>query len=294
MHPRKAEELLARASRPTLERLREDHQRAPAALKPLFVYIEEHLFDVDLNVTQARQACGKRDNSTGSFFHRAVGVPPSIYIAERRLETAARLLRNTRLPVWQVGALTGFKWQAMFSRRFKAWWGETPTRFRKSQQRVSSEEFEKHLLNVEKLRQALAGELAEDEARRLLEMLRSIYRAEDGGPERPVEPGETLEQFEDDEAWERLKGWRWSDPEELVQARLRFAAPALFHLLRQRSLEVGRTNRRRALELAEVAVESINLIEAALGEALPGLQAQADDLGRHLQTGGEEAFDVAS
>jgi AraC family L-rhamnose operon transcriptional activator RhaR len=64
------------------------------------------------------------------LFHKAVGLPPMSYLAGRRVELAAGLLRRTALPVSEVGALVGWPDANHFSRRFRAKFGLSPTRYR--------------------------------------------------------------------------------------------------------------------------------------------------------------------
>jgi AraC family transcriptional regulator, L-rhamnose operon transcriptional activator RhaR len=64
------------------------------------------------------------------LFHRTVGVPPMAYLAGRRAELAAGLLRDTDAPVSEVGAMVGWPDLNHFSRRFRTKFGLCPTRYR--------------------------------------------------------------------------------------------------------------------------------------------------------------------
>jgi AraC family L-rhamnose operon transcriptional activator RhaR len=64
------------------------------------------------------------------LFHKVVGLPPMAYLAGRRVELAAGLLRRTDRPVSEVGALVGWPDANHFSRRFREKFGLSPTRYR--------------------------------------------------------------------------------------------------------------------------------------------------------------------
>ena len=64
------------------------------------------------------------------LFKASVGVTPSQYLLQARLEEAKRLLLQTTAKISVVAARTGFADQAYLTRRFKARFGLTPARFR--------------------------------------------------------------------------------------------------------------------------------------------------------------------
>ena len=183
--------LLAEAARESIERIQLDRRKAPQRLKPLLVYIEEHLFDPTLDVNQLKRSCGVRDNSVPIQFHSAVGRPPHGYIEDRRLETACRLLAESHLKIWQISELLGYSSIQVFSRAFSRWSGQRPTLFRKKARRGSSPErdreerprgtghkrFDRSLIATESLRKALDGELPAEEAKTLIERLLTLYPA---------------------------------------------------------------------------------------------------------------------
>lgn len=64
------------------------------------------------------------------LFHTVVGLPPMAYLNRRRLELATTLLRRDDLPIGEVGAMAGWLDANYFSRRFRAHFGMTPSRYR--------------------------------------------------------------------------------------------------------------------------------------------------------------------
>ena len=135
------QKLLEAAATPVLERIRRDGKNAPRQVKPLLTYLENHLFDPDLDANHLKRACGVRDNTLPIKFHRAVSLPPYAYIEDCRLEVACRLLTDTDLRVWQIAQLIGYSTLQVFSRAFDRWSGVRPTIYR-SQSRRSREVLE--------------------------------------------------------------------------------------------------------------------------------------------------------
>ena len=174
-------QLLKSAAVESLERIQLDHAKAPARLKPLLAYIEEHLFDPTLDVNHLKRACGVRDNSVPIQFHSAVGRPPHGYIEDRRLETACRLLANTDLKIWQISELLGYSSIQVFSRAFSRWSGQRPTLYRKKARKRSAAGgtypagSDRQHFEPDSLRRALAGELPVTEASALMEQLLRLY-----------------------------------------------------------------------------------------------------------------------
>lgn len=123
--------LLERAANDSLKKIRRDQRQAPTRIGTMLAYIESHLFDPGLSVNVLKEDCGIRDNSEPIHFHIAVGDPPHAYIENRRLETACRLLTETDLKIAEIGELLGYSSIQVFSRAFRRWLGEPPTRYRK-------------------------------------------------------------------------------------------------------------------------------------------------------------------
>ncbi len=167
--------LLEAAASDALARIREDRERASEKLKPLLEYLEANLFDPRLNVNRLKQACGVRDNSIAILFHSQVGYPPKAYLSDRRMETAAIVLRDTDLPISRIADMVGYSSLAVFSRAFNRWAGQRPKVFRR-QARESADKGGSEVPMTERdLRMALAGTLPVLQARGLLKRLHAIY-----------------------------------------------------------------------------------------------------------------------
>ncbi len=185
--------LLRAAAQETFERIQQDRDRAPARIKPLLTYLEEHLFDADLDFNHLKRACGIRDNTLPIQFHTALGLPPYGYIEDCRLETACRLLRDYDLRIWQVSEMLGYSSIQVFSRAFKRWSGLRPTAFRKREVQAKgptrrSEPAEAAAIPlglgesyqpipVELLRRGVNGALTTDEATAVIGHMLNLYPA---------------------------------------------------------------------------------------------------------------------
>jgi AraC-like DNA-binding protein len=175
------EKLLSLAAEPALARIQEDREQASERLRPLLEYLEDHLFDQELNVNELKLACKVRDNSIVTVFHREVGQAPKAYISGLRLETAARLLRDTGLRVWQISDLVGYSAIGVFSKAFHRWSGLRPKYYRVESRRRRAEDqppigvFDNGLLE-----RALKGSLEVPEVYQLIHRLCDLYEIDRG------------------------------------------------------------------------------------------------------------------
>jgi AraC family transcriptional regulator, L-rhamnose operon transcriptional activator RhaR len=63
-------------------------------------------------------------------FTRDLGISPLRYLERHRLELVARLLLETRMPVSEIGSRAGMPDPNYLARRFRAWQGLSPSRYR--------------------------------------------------------------------------------------------------------------------------------------------------------------------
>jgi AraC-like DNA-binding protein len=63
-------------------------------------------------------------------FTRVVGTTPHRFVLRARLERAARLLRDSTVPVGTVALEAGFADLSTFHASFRRWMGTTPARYR--------------------------------------------------------------------------------------------------------------------------------------------------------------------
>jgi len=77
------------------------------------------------------QAVGLDKAYLSRLFKAQVGVGPMAYLAILRAERAASLLRNSEMNCGEVGDAVGYADANLFSRRFRARFGESPSAYRK-------------------------------------------------------------------------------------------------------------------------------------------------------------------
>ncbi|MCP4664493.1 MAG: tetratricopeptide repeat protein [bacterium] len=268
--------LLEQAAASSLERIRRDRDKAPERIQVLFPYLEKHLFERDLDVNRMKRDCGKRDNSISTFFGEVTGQTPHAYIVRRRVETAAVLLRDTNLRLGLISDLIGFSKQAILTRHFKAWSGITPQAFRSGTKLLLTEGGgpTNVVPSIEELRRALAHGPDAGGA----EDLRG--RINHGAPENRLPfarlslPRAALDQIKAEEAWGWLREKPRDEQRRMVRSRLAFSTPALFHLLREKSIPEGRDDRKLGVHLAELAMDCLRRTERVMGEDLFSLRAQ--------------------
>ena len=83
------------------------------------------------SITAWARAIGVSRSTLSARFGDVVGEPPGAFLTRWRLDNAARLLRQTDLPVATVASQVGYQSEFSFSRAFKRARGRSPLQFRK-------------------------------------------------------------------------------------------------------------------------------------------------------------------
>jgi AraC family transcriptional regulator len=104
---------------------------APVVRRRLADYIEAHLAEPITLGLLAQLAC-LSEFHLARMFKVSFGMPPSAWIAERRVARARVLLQTTALPLQQVADACGYADLSHFSHRIRSALGAAPGRFRKS------------------------------------------------------------------------------------------------------------------------------------------------------------------
>jgi len=102
---------------------------APLVRRRLHEYIEAHL-DQNITLGMLAQLACMSEFHLARMFRISFGMPPSSWIAARRIERARGLLRAGKLPLQQVAQTCGYADLSHFSHRFGEAVGAPPGRYR--------------------------------------------------------------------------------------------------------------------------------------------------------------------
>jgi len=105
-------------------------QDLPVGLEKLTLYIDGHpdqTFDLD----DLARFSGQSRSTVVRLFRKYLGLPPMDWINRKKIERAARLLREESFSVAEVGRRIGIADSFYFSKVFKKWQGVSPLAYRK-------------------------------------------------------------------------------------------------------------------------------------------------------------------
>jgi len=97
----------------------------------VFAHVDNHL-DARLRADELARAASLSSSHFFRCFKRSVGVTPSQYVTQRRVDLACQMLLATEQPLPQIALACGFCDQAHFTRVFRRWVGETPNVWRRA------------------------------------------------------------------------------------------------------------------------------------------------------------------
>lgn len=99
-------------------------------LREIVGYLGEH-FTAHLSLTEVAAHFGLSPQYFSTFFKENFGRTFTQHVNSLRIEQAARLLRETDLPVMDVGFTVGFDNFSYFIKRFRSVYGVSPSHYRK-------------------------------------------------------------------------------------------------------------------------------------------------------------------
>ncbi|PRD41437.1 AraC family transcriptional regulator [Phyllobacterium phragmitis] len=109
----------------SLGRLDDVHPKLAGAIR----LMEGHI-DAPLTIGAIAKRCGLSARSLEKIFSKAVGEGPGRYYLRLRLKVARRLITDTRSPLADIAARTGFSSAAAFTRTFRHFEGRPPSALR--------------------------------------------------------------------------------------------------------------------------------------------------------------------
>ena len=120
----------AQAGLLTGKRMRPGADYKARQLKEIVGYLGAH-FTESLSLTAVAAHFGLSPQYFSSFFRENFGRTFTQHINSLRIEQAARLLRESDLPVMEIGFNVGFDNFSYFIKRFRAVYGVSPSNYRK-------------------------------------------------------------------------------------------------------------------------------------------------------------------
>lgn len=101
----------------------------PCNVATLVDYLHEHLFDEELSVARAKEACNIRNNNISIRFKRVVGLSIREYVARKRIEAARVLLKRSHT-IANVAFSVGYGHAETFNRVYRRIQGHCPSESR--------------------------------------------------------------------------------------------------------------------------------------------------------------------
>lgn len=100
-------------------------------LEPILLYIENHM-DKDISVEELRRIFSISRSSLQGMFRNALDLTPKQYIADVKMKREKLLLQEHGYAISEIAYQLGYHSLYYFSRKFKAYFGISPSEYTKS------------------------------------------------------------------------------------------------------------------------------------------------------------------
>jgi len=108
---------------------RAEKDRLPEPVRLAMAYMDEH-YRRPIGLDEIARRAGVSKHHLCRLFRRHTGQTPILYLRKKRVEEAARLLRQTSLSVERIACETGFDNASYFGKVFRSLLGLSPGQFR--------------------------------------------------------------------------------------------------------------------------------------------------------------------
>lgn len=113
------------ASRKEEERWSESKRQVEKAIRWLTLQYAQ-----PITIASMAKALGYHRTHLTKIFKEHTGMPPMTYLLKIRMERARLLMKDERLTLQQIASSVGFHDPLYFSRKFKSWYGKSPSEYR--------------------------------------------------------------------------------------------------------------------------------------------------------------------
>lgn len=253
------ESLIANEREAAAYRVRRDAARAPRRWRPIFEVLEQRLFEPSLKLRAVRAEHGLLKSRHTRAFEKVYGCDPGEYLTRLRVETAAALLCIEGLGARDCGTIVGFTSPSGFEAAYQRYQRETPTATRARLAAAGLMVSPAVTLEKDALQQLFNGQAPREKAIAGFRELRLRRQAA-----QPI--GEDIDESREARlarAWCRLVR-REPRPTQRRLAAGWFETPALFDVLMRVVREEGRGDRRRGVEIAQLALDSLIALRGSI------------------------------
>lgn len=259
------------------------------AMAAVLAFLAKHLFKGGVTAAAAARVAGSNERSISRRMRAYSGQSLSGYMAALQFEAATRWLQaDPEIGIEVVAARVGLSaWR--LRRLCRDWLGQTPTSCRLPAAGFNPEA-------AATWQRVARGEMARDEQQELADYVRATWPAayeaatyaetapspllatgnpsvlNGAKPARIVDCAALVHSFAEHQLWPLIAELPF-ESQRLVVQRYAFSSTELFDLLRMKSREEGRRDPQRGIELAELALLSLEASASVLVERIHELRA---------------------
>jgi tetratricopeptide (TPR) repeat protein len=256
--------------------IRADKDKVSKRFKELLDVIEARFLEKDFGVADLEVPFSLHSKARQQFAAE-LGMGVKEYILHGRMTVAAWLLKETSLPIRDIAEFAGFTLASSFTRAFSKWsGGQSPRQYRRSvapQSHRSArpmQSSEKHWRWILTRREVFSSSWPLDTHRP-----RTSKKAEaDGEDALSLLPG-PCESLSAEALYLALRRQPADMQVDLMRNNVRYGTLTFFHLLGKKSIQESRQDRRRGIEVAELAIAWLAILPERFESSRSNLEALA-------------------